>query len=381
MKKPRILSSGEKSDVPILRGSDFMPGVNEPEEGGLESLAQRALLARPGLSIRARLTIGFLVIFFVATGVTIAAWVNIYRLEVKLEFVERADKIANEIQQCRRYEKNFFLYGTDLAEVLKHLDSARTMLIEAKSELGKVVGVHQLEDLEGHLQTYRDLIFQLTEIHRKLTPGQVPDEPQIEKALREHGAKLVDTALLMSRKERNDIRMNLERMRTFTLIALAILLIVMVYMASFLTRHFLRRLNFLQGVTRRIGDGDFSPIMPVRKYRDEFTNLSLAMNRMMQEIARRQEQLIQARKISAVGTLTAGIAHEINNPVNNLSLILESLTESGEAMAPDERQGLYREGMEQCERVTDIVRNLLEFSRASHPRLEQVSLEEMCPTR
>jgi signal transduction histidine kinase len=46
-------------------------------------------------------------------------------------------------------------------------------------------------------------------------------------------------------------------------------------------------------------------------------------------------------------------------------------------MESDERRRLYREGMEQCERVTDIVKNLLEFSRASHPRLEQVSLQEI----
>ena len=349
----------------------------EQRAGQFEDLATRALLARPGFSIRARFIIGFLVIFLAAAAVTVAAWVILFRLDDKLEFVDRADKFSNEIQQCRRYEKNFFLYGTGLSDALKHLDSARKVLIEIKTELGRIVGVQQLEEMESHLEIYTGLIFQLLDIQRGLPPGKSPEEPAIENKLREHGAKLVDEALLMARRERNDVRSTLHLMRRLNLIALAFLLVGMIYMANFLTRHFLRRLDFLMGVTRRVGEGDFRPIMPVRKFRDEFTNLSLAMNHMMNELASRQEQLVQARKIAAVGTLTAGIAHEINNPVNNISLILESLTESGDGMDRSERQRLYQQGMEQCERVSDIVKNLLEFSRASHPRLEQVSLEEV----
>ena len=345
--------------------------------GQMDDLATRALLARPGLSIRARFIIGFFVIFLAAAAVTVAAWVILFRLDDKLEFVDRADKFSNEIQQCRRYEKNFFLYGTGLSDALKHLDSARRVLIEAKTELGRIVGGKQLEEMESHLEAYSRLIFQLLDIQRGLPPGTPPKEPAVENRLREHGSRLVDTALLMSRRERNEVRSILHLMRRLNLIALAVLLIGMIYMANFLTRHFLRRLDFLMGVTQRIGEGDFRPIMPVRKYKDEFTNLSLAMNHMMNELASRQEQLVQARKIAAVGTLTAGIAHEINNPVNNISLILESLAESAEGMDGSERERLYQEGMEQCERVSDIVKNLLEFSRASHVRLEQVSLEQI----
>jgi len=38
---------------------------------------------------------------------------------------------------------------------------------------------------------------------------------------------------------------------------------------------------------------------------------------------------------------------------------------------------MYREAMTQSDRVADIVKNLLEFSRASHPRLEEASIEEI----
>ena len=126
-------------------------------------------------------------------------------------------------------------------------------------------------------------------------------------------------------------------------------------------------------------------ISPFGNPKNEIYRLIAALNQMTTwgrhwsapAIESRQEQLVQSRKIAAVGTLTSGIAHEINNPINNLSLTLESLIESHETMDPDERMELYQEALDQVERASDTVKNLLEFSRANHPKLEAVSLEEV----
>jgi two-component system, NtrC family, sensor kinase len=104
--------------------------------------------------------------------------------------------------------------------------------------------------------------------------------------------------------------------------------------------------------------------------RNETHRLVRAINRMVAELEKEQEQLIQSRKIASIGTLTAGIAHEINNPINNLSLILESLLEDGSSLDPDECQRLFQEAMDQADRTSEIVKNLLEFSRASHLKME-----------
>ncbi len=377
MRKRKNRHEENRPQQAVHAGDGDATDARKPPENEIDLIARRALLARPGLSIRTRLITGFLVVFIMALGALATDAIIIARIDDNLEFVERTDRFANEIQQCRRYEKNYLLYGTGLPDVLRHLDAARKVLITAKTELGRMVGTEDLERLERHLEAYRSLIFQLSDIHRKTPPTGKPIEPEIESKLRDHGAKIVETALFISRKERANVRRTFRLMVRVTLLSVAILLAVMLYTANYLTRHFLRRLDFLKGVTNRIAAGDFTPIMPVRKYKDEFTSLAIAMNRMMNELATRQEQLVQAKKIAAVGTLTAGIAHEINNPINNISLILESFVESEDTMDPEERKRLHKEAMEQCDRVSDIVKNLLEFSRASHPRLEQVSLEEI----
>jgi two-component system NtrC family sensor kinase len=75
--------------------------------------------------------------------------------------------------------------------------------------------------------------------------------------------------------------------------------------------------------------------------------------------------------------LTSGIAHEINNPINNIVLTLETLVEDNQVLTPEERQQMYQEALDQADRASDIVKNLLEFSQANHPRVESVFLEEL----
>lgn len=370
------MTESGKQKNPISEFVDATKKAKSSEETA-KHMAEKALMTRPGLSIRTRLIIGFLVVFFITIGVCVAMWLVIFRLDAKLEFVERSDMFAIEIQQCRRYEKNYFLYGTGLKHLHNHLNNARKILTGAQTELGRIVGLDRFVQMQNNIEEYNKLIGNLLDARLKLKPGETVINPTIENDLRKRGSHLLDTALLISRQERDSIRQSFRFMIKFALIFLVIIFLVMLYLANFLTKHFLRRLTQLMVIVERIGKGDFTPIMPSRKYKDEFSDVAVAMNSMMYELGNRQEQLIQARKISAMGTLTAGIAHEINNPVNNVSLILESLVESGDTMDTEELHRLYQDGMEQCDRVSDIIKNLLEFSRASHTKVKQVSIEEI----
>ena len=98
------------------------------------------------------------------------------------------------------------------------------------------------------------------------------------------------------------------------------LFLLMGYLAHLLTRQILGPLKQILGYTRRIAEGDFTPVIPTRPYKDEFSTLILAMDRMLKELSHRQEILVQSHKLRAVGNLTAGVAHELNNPINNISL-------------------------------------------------------------
>jgi signal transduction histidine kinase len=95
---------------------------------------------------------------------------------------------------------------------------------------------------------------------------------------------------------------------------------------------------------------------------------------MIHELEEHQEQLVQSRKIAAVGTLTSGIAHELNNPINNIVLTAESLKEDFRDLAQEEAMGLIQDILTQSERASEIVKGLLDFSRVERPEFEALSI-------
>jgi two-component system, NtrC family, sensor kinase len=97
----------------------------------------------------------------------------------------------------------------------------------------------------------------------------------------------------------------------------------------------------------------------------------------MNELKRLQELLVQSHKNTVTGALTSGIAHEINNPLNNIVLTLETLIEDNQTLSSEERLQLYQEALDQADRAADLVGNLLEFSRTNPPKVEEVSIEAL----
>jgi signal transduction histidine kinase len=98
---------------------------------------------------------------------------------------------------------------------------------------------------------------------------------------------------------------------------------------------------------------------------------------MLDTIECKQEQLVQSEKLAAIGKVTAGIAHEINNPLNNINLTAEVLLDGVDEMESDERKELIRDILSQTERARDIVHHLLSFSRKKTAAKEKINLAKI----
>jgi two-component system, NtrC family, sensor kinase len=146
-----------------------------------------------------------------------------------------------------------------------------------------------------------------------------------------------------------------------------------------------RRVDELVSFARRIGAGDTSGRITSRGH-DELSELAVAMNGMAEELAAIQgslrqesearllalEQLRHADRLATIGKLASGIAHELGTPLNVVG---------GRARMIQRCAGIDEDSAknariisEQSERMTTIIRQLLDFARAAESRKQSSDL-------
>ncbi|HMG91611.1 MAG TPA: ATP-binding protein [Chryseolinea sp.] len=119
---------------------------------------------------------------------------------------------------------------------------------------------------------------------------------------------------------------------------------------------------------------------------------NLALQKTLTELKSTQSQLIQAEKMASLGELTAGIAHEIQNPlnfVNNFSEVNAELIDdlkkelaSGNRKLADEIADSIKENQEKInhhgKRADGIVKSMLQHSRSSSGLAEPTDINALC---
>ena len=167
---------------------------------------------------------------------------------------------------------------------------------------------------------------------------------------------------------------------------IALISIAMVYLAGL--RWVAQPLERLMEKTQRIGNGDFSEPLPVQG-NDELSRLAGALNEMCDQLTQQQqtireeaaarlatlEQLRHADRLKTVGRLAAGLAHELGTPLNVVSgrasliaggkLTAEEVTSSAETIRAE------------AERITEIVRQLLDFARPKNSHRTRLPLQDL----
>jgi PAS domain S-box-containing protein len=86
---------------------------------------------------------------------------------------------------------------------------------------------------------------------------------------------------------------------------------------------------------------------------------------------------LQAGKLAAIGELAAGVAHEINNPINGMINYAQILQDEMSAAGNTEQGDILKRIIKEGDRVAGIVRNLLAFARQRDEDVGDISLKEI----
>ncbi len=185
------------------------------------------------------------------------------------------------------------------------------------------------------------------------------------------------------------IMMLFSRLATGASIALMLAaLVLFAFFADRLIKRQLRPLADVETAARAIAEGDLNARVPVTGDL-ELASLAVSFNTMINKLALSRTQLLQSEKLAAIGQLAAGIAHEINTPMQYISdntLFVERsftklIEQKGDvAYLREEVPKAVAEALEGIQRVTAIVRAMKDFSHPSRGVKENVGMREVLET-
>ncbi|RUM87259.1 MAG: hypothetical protein DSZ23_06115 [Thermodesulfatator sp.] len=315
-------------------------------------------------SLKVKLIYSFAIVFIVTALSSLAALYSISKVEDKMELAELLDVLTQEILLVRQKEKNFLLYGN-----VQELHEAHNILVKLEKQITELdeVSTEYFKKTPREIETYKAL---LTEI----TSGKSQNQGKnLKLALRTQGHQLMSEIIDTTKKLKDHLDAQVLRYKEISFLLLWIAIPIGLLLCLFLAEWILEPIEYVRKKAVKVMSGEIKaiPVEPVAKKCLECDGLVRSINKMLDTIESKQQQLVQSEKLAAIGKVTAGIAHEINNPLNNINLTAEVLLEDMENMTPEERSEFIKDILVQTERAREIVHNLLQFSRMKKAKVKE----------
>jgi two-component system NtrC family sensor kinase len=285
----------------------------------------------------------------------------------KLKFVEIADDLNASFLEMRLSEKNFFLYKdwTALNEINDKISGALHSIEETKSDIIRAIGEDKLKQLKIYLGRYAKAI---EEMRRHSA-----DDVQSESRLRAEGQKLREFFKTITMLERKNVNTIILRSKKILFVSFLVILFLSAFSGHLISRKIVNSMRKIEGLAVSISKGSFQKIEDI-KSNDEIGSVIGAINIMSEELKNRQEEIIQSKKLASLGILTAGVAHELTNPLNNISMIAQNFVEMYDSLSREQRLELMGSVEEETKRIEEIVRNLLDFAKPKAADLKETDI-------
>ncbi len=333
-------------------------------------------------SIGARLVAAFgalLLLFVIALAVCLDSFGRIARAEREVETFERirhaADKAAIAMREQYIHQAHTLIAFDDShAGHYREIAAATTESVaQLRAALTTSEDATLADDMERAARQ-SDRTFE----ERTLPAVRSSDRAEAMRLHEAMEARVVDFERAVgslrartdsrARVARADVEAAWARARVASLSCLGFAMLTAAVLGVFLTRSIVMRINAVRDGARRLGAGDLESRIGIDSD-DELGELARAFDAMASDLDRHQRELVRSQKLSAMGQVAAGVAHELNNP---LGVILGHVKLLRRRQEPDEEA--LRVIEEEATLASEIVASLLDLTRSPGLRLEDVDL-------
>jgi two-component system NtrC family sensor kinase len=336
-------------------------------------------------SIRQKITLGYYAIVAMIVGLTLFTFLELRYIEKKIMFGEAISEFFDTTLEIRRFEKNFFLYEqrSDYDENVTYVSRAQDAIDRNIAGFTSVASSEQISTLQVSLKNYKDMMEQ----YAGLRGENAARKNMLAGTIRVSGKDITTIAEEISKTERKSLQQILNNSQHILVVSIVLLSVAVIAIGQILSRMVVKPLKSLEESMGVIAEGKFERVAIDSKDR-EIVSLTKAFNKMLKELELHERHLIQSEKLASLGTLLSGVAHELNNPLSNISssnqILMEEFKEAREKqpagpwpLNPDFSVELISQINDQTDRARNIVRSLLDFSRDREFKKEKLSLKKI----
>lgn len=322
-------------------------------------------------SLRQKITFGYYAIGALIVGLSLFAFVELRLIEGKVLAGERISEFFDTTLEIRRFEKNYFLYRqpADAVENAAYVARAQHLLLDNWADFSALAEAARVAGLRDALGQYSRL---MAEYVRQPGAGAAQREA-LEIRIRKAGKEVVTIAEEIARVERKRLQSSLERHRYSLMVSIVALILLVIAIGQVLSRMVARPLKHMEENMEAVANGRRDQI-DIPSADREIVSLTHAFNHVLQELELRQKHLVRSEKLASLGTLLSGVAHELNNPLSNISTSCQILIEELDSADPEFKRELLAQIDGQTGRARNIVRSLLDFARDREFKREPLPL-------
>ena len=325
-------------------------------------------------SIRHKIIFTYYTGIVLIIGLAVLTLSELWYMEKKVRFGAVVTEVFDTTLEIRRFEKNFFLYekNEDYRENIQYVEKAQEILNKNADDYKKLTIAPQLDKIGTDLQRYRLLMEKFSHLNKHGLSQRL----EMESSIRETGKEIITIAEDVSKSERMRLQMVLSKTQKMLIYTIVFLSVMGFIIGQVLSKVVVKPLKSLEERMNQITEGKLRTVSIDSSDR-EIVSLTNAFNKMLKELELRQRHLVQREKLASLGTLLSGVAHELNNPLSNISSSCQILTEEIEDSDMKFKKELLSQIDEQTDRAKNIVRSLLDFSRDKEFKRELLSLKTL----
>lgn len=310
----------------------------------------------PFKSLHGKILLGYGLLGGLFVSFAVAALIQFRSLEVQLEEQRSVSVFYDALRHARRLEKNFLLYRKpeDLNEAVDKAEVASVVFagLPAASQTDIAAPGEHLS-----VARYRDLLAELRGLNRRQRVSQ-----EVVDALYDIGRTALTLGEKLDVQARERLNQAVDRHRRDLHGAIWAALLLALLSGVAVTRSVVHPLRKIEDGLLRVAKGETGRVEKEDGDR-EMASLTQTINDTLREIEARQLTLSRSSRLVALGTMLSGVAHELNNPLSNISSSCQILQEELNEITAAEQRRVLGQIDNEVLRAQRIVSALLDFAR------------------